>query len=155
MKGHTAALAILGVIALASPALADEGCEGVRTEGASKLTVQVGGIRAARGEVAITVYADDKRRFLARGGKLLRVRTPAAATVRACFWLPPKNYAIAVYHDADGDRDFDRNMVGMPAEGFGFSNNPETMIGLPPLGKVRFRVPPGEGQVSIQMRYLR
>jgi len=112
-------------------------------------------VRAARGEVAITVYGDDKRKFLARGGKLARVRVPAAPTVKVCFWLPSKTYAIAVYHDADGDRDFDRNMVGMPAEGFGFSNNPETRMGLPAMGKVRFRLPAGESTTSIQMRYVR
>jgi len=155
MKGHTPALAVLGAIALASPALADEGCEGVRAAGSSKLTVQVNGVRSPRGEVAITVYPDDKRRFLSKGGKLARVRVRAASTVRACFWLPPANYEVAVYHDANGDHDFDRTIVGLPAEGFGFSNDPETKIGLPPISAVRFRLPPGEGSTVIQMKYLR
>ena len=154
MKGHTAALALLGAL-LATPALADHGCEGVRAAGTSKLTVLVSGIRTPRGEVAITLYPDNKRKFMAKSGKLIRVRRTAAASVRACFWLPPANYAAAVYHDADGDRDFDRTLVGMPAEGFGFSNNPETTLGLPSLSSARFRLAPGGGSVSIQMRYLR
>jgi uncharacterized protein (DUF2141 family) len=155
MKGHTAALALLGALALASPALADDGCEGVRAANSAKLIVYVNGVRSARGEVAITVYPDDKRRFLARSGKLARVRVKAAASVRACFWLAPANYEVAVYHDANGDRDFDRNLVGLPAEGFGFSNNPETTIGLPPISAARFHLSAGEGSVTIQMRYLR
>jgi len=155
MKGHTAALAFLGGLALASPALADDGCEGTHTAGTAKLTVQVSGVRSARGEVAITVYPDDKRRFLAKGGKVARVRVPAASTVRACLWLPPASYAVAIYHDANGDRDFNRTLVGLPAEGFGFSNNPETKVGLPPLSAVRFKLPPGDGSIAIQMRYLR
>jgi uncharacterized protein (DUF2141 family) len=154
MKGHTAALALLAAL-IATPALADEGCEGVRAAGSSKLTVQVSGVRSARGEVAITIYPDNKRRFLARNGKVARVRLPAGTSVRTCFWLPPGSYAAATYHDADGNRDFDRNMVGLPAEGFGFSNNPETKYGLPSLSSVRFRLPPGEGAIAVQMRYLR
>ena len=155
MKGHTPALALLATLVLATPAFADEGCEGVRAANASKLNVQVNGVRSARGDVAITVYPDDRRRFLSKGGKLARVRVRAASTVHACFWLPPANYEVAVYHDANGDQDFNRTIVGLPAEGFGFSNDPETKIGLPPISAVRFRLPPGEGSIAIQMKYLR
>ena len=155
MKGHTGAWALLGALALASPAYAEDRCEGVHAAGTSKLTVQVSGVRSARGEVAITVYPDDRRRFLARGGKLARVRGTASASVRTCFWLPQTNYAVAIYHDVNGDRDFNRTLLGLPAEGFGFSNNPETKVGLPPLSQTRFKLSSGEGSISIQMRYLR
>lgn len=156
MKGRTAALALLAGAALAAPAWADDGCEGVHTTGAAKLTVQANGVRSARGEVAITVYPDDKRRFLAKGGKIARVRLKAASpVVRGCLWLPPANYEVVIYHDANGDRDFNRTIVGMPAEGFGFSNDPETKIGLPPISAARFRLAPGETTINIQMKYLR
>src|SRR5436853_1567530 len=125
MKGHTAALVLLSALASASPALANDGCEGVHAAGTARLNVQVNGVRSAAGEVAITVYADDRRKFLARGGKLMRIRVKAASPgVHTCFWLTPANYEVAVYHDADGDQDFDRNLFGLPTEGFGFSNDP-------------------------------
>ncbi|HKP78846.1 MAG TPA: DUF2141 domain-containing protein [Phenylobacterium sp.] len=155
MKGRTAAFAVAAGLLAASPALADQGCAGTRTSTSSKLTVHVTGVRRATGEVAITVYPDDRRRFLAKGGKLARQRVRAAATVRACFWAPEGSYAVAVYHDSDGDRDFDRTLVGLPAEGFGFSNDPDTKTGLPSLSAVRFRLGPGERVVPIQMKYLR
>lgn len=155
MKGRTAAIAAAAGLLAAGPALADQGCAGTRAPNSSKLTVQVTGVRPATGEVAITVYPDDKRRFLAKGGKWARQRVRAAATVRACFWAPQGSYAVAVYHDRDGDRDFDRTIVGLPAEGFGFSNDPDTRTGLPPLSAVRFRVGPGERLVPVQMKYLR
>ena len=155
MKGRTAAIILAAGFAAPAPAFADQGCSGVRTPTSAKLVVHVSGVRPAKGEVAITLYPDDKRRFLAKGGKLARERVKAQPSVRACFWAPPGSYAVAVYHDKDGDRDFDRTLVGMPAEGFGFSNDPETKVGLPPLSAVRFRVGPGERVVPIQMRYLR
>jgi uncharacterized protein (DUF2141 family) len=155
MKGRTTAFAVAAGLLAGGPALADQGCAGVRAPTSSKLTVQVAGVRPATGEVAITIYPDDKRRFLAKGGKLFRQRVRAAPTVRTCFWLPQGSYAVAVYHDRDGDRDFDRTLVGLPAEGFGFSNDPETKTGLPSLGSVRFRVGAGERVTPIQMKYLR
>jgi uncharacterized protein (DUF2141 family) len=103
----------------------------------------------------LTLYPDDKRRFLAEGGKFARVRTKAQLLTRACFWVPPGNYALAIYHDSNGDRDFNRTLVGLPAEGFGFSNNPETKVGLPPLSAARFSVVAPERSLAIQMRYLR
>jgi uncharacterized protein (DUF2141 family) len=155
MKGRTVMAAMATSLALTAPAFANEGCEGIRSATSAKLVVQVGGIKSPTGEVAITVYPDDRRRFMAPGGKLLRERVKAAATVRTCFWLPPGSYAVAVYHDRDADQDFDRTMMGLPAEGFGFSNDPETKIGLPALSAARFRLPAGEKVLPIQMRYLR
>jgi uncharacterized protein (DUF2141 family) len=156
MKVRTTALALLAGLAISASARAEEGCEGARTANAGKISVVVSGVRSSQGEVALTLYPDDKRRFLAKGGKFSRVRTRAQATVRACFWVPAGGYALAIYHDNNGDRDFNRTLVGLPAEGFGFSNNPETKVGLPPLSAVRFAVAAGaERSLSIQMRYLR
>ena len=41
--------------------------------------------------------------------------------------LPPGNYALRVMHDENGNGKFDTNLVGMPTEGYGFSNNPRVM----------------------------
>jgi uncharacterized protein (DUF2141 family) len=142
------AIALLGTAAAAE-------CEGRPSQ--TQLVVQVSGVRAAKGEVAVTVYPDVARRFLAPKGKLLRARVPAqASTTTACFWLPqPGFYAVAVYHDANADSDFNRNLVGLPTEGFGFSNDAPTPTGLPPFQAVRFRVMAGETVLRVKLRYLR
>src|SRR5687767_962746 len=129
--------ALLASLAMTA-AVADD-CEGVRS--GTRLVVAVSGVRAARGEVVVTLYPDNARRFLAPRSKLLRVRTPAQTPVTtACFWLPaPAHYALAVYHDENGNRDFDRTLIGLPAEGFGFSNDPPTPSSLPSFKAVRFR----------------
>jgi uncharacterized protein (DUF2141 family) len=140
----------------ATPALAAGGtCTG--DPSATKLTVQVSGVRSALGQMAVTLYPDEPKRFLAPKGKLLRERAPTKAPVTTvCFWLPkPGHYAIAVYHDENGDRDFNRTVIGLPAEGFGFSNNPSTKTGLPSFKSVRFEAGPGETTTRITLRYLR
>lgn len=139
---------------VAAPAIAAD-CVGESS--ATKLTVHVSGLRSAKGMIAVTLYPDEPRRFLAPKGKLLRDRPTAKTPITTtCFFLPkPGYYAIAVYHDENGDRDFNRTIIGMPAEGFGFSNNPSTKTGLPPFSAVRFEAEPGESDVRITLRYLR
>ncbi len=38
------------------------------------------------------------------------------------FELPAGEYAIVAFHDLDRDEDFDRNLIGIPSEPYGFSN---------------------------------
>jgi uncharacterized protein (DUF2141 family) len=152
------ALFVAGLTALslsATSAAAAEDCAG--KDSATRLWVQVSQLNAADGEVTVTVYPSDPRRFLAPRGKLLRVRVKTAAPVtRVCFNLPgPDVYAVAVYHDANGNHDFDRNRLGMPAEGYGFSNDAPTRFGVPSFEAVRFAVKAGENALRVKMRYGR
>lgn len=151
---YAALAAALAAAAIASP-VAAQSCTGTETPGAGMLTVEATGLRNAKGEVAFTVYANDPKKFLAKGGKLLRVRVPAVAPVtRACFWLPPGKYAVAQYHDENGDRDFNRVLL-VPKEGFGFSNDVSTTLGRPSLANARFTVPAGRSTMRMRMRYQR
>ena len=149
LRPRTLLSAIVAAL-VAQPAVA---CVGVPGPGLVRLTVLATGVRDARGEIAVTVYPDVKRRFLAKGGKLSRARVPAVAgTTEACFWLAPGSYPVAVYHDANGDRDFNRTLF-YPKEGFGFSNDAPTTFGLPAFDKVRAPVGPGATTLRIRMRY--
>lgn len=157
MKARLAAAgaAVLAALAATGPARAAE-CEGDPMSDAVQLVVRVAGVQSARGQVAVTLYPNDRRRFLAPGGKLARVRVRAAApATMACFWVKPGRYAVAVYHDANGNHDYDRNPVGLPLEGFAFSNDPPTRFGLPSFESARFSVGPGGRTLPVQMRYLR
>ena len=136
-------------------ALAQGSCTGTRTAASVRLETVATSLRSGDGEVAFTVYANDPKKFLAKGGKLLRVRVPAVAPVtRACFWLPPGQYELAIYHDENGDRKFNRTLF-IPKEGFGFSNDASTTLGLPKLEDARFTLPAGGSTVRMKMRYRR
>ncbi|MEA3062651.1 MAG: hypothetical protein QOJ94_2432 [Sphingomonadales bacterium] len=143
------------LLALAAPAAAqsDGQCTGHPSD--TKLFVRVEGVRASQGLIAVTLYADDPHRFLARHGSLYVGRSPAHAGVtRACIYVPkPGIYAIAVYHDANANRKLDRNMIGFPAEAGGFSNNPGTFLGLPSFHSTRFRVRESGDEITVRLRY--
>lgn len=148
-------LGAVAAAALAAQPAAAESCGGTPGAGKVKLTTIADGVRNAQGEVAFTLYADDKSRFLAKGGKLARVRTASVAPhTAACFWVTPGHYAVAIYHDANGDHDFNRTLFAIK-EGFGFSNDAPTTLGLPSFSQTRFAVPAGGATIRMRMRYSR
>jgi len=156
MKHVGAGTALLGGLLSFSPAAAAQaGCQGTQSPDTVRLEVLATDVRNARGEVAFTVYPDDSGRFLAKGGKLLRARVPAASPVtRACFWLKPGHYAVATYHDENGDHDFNRTLFAIK-EGFGFSNDAPTTLGLPSFRNVRFPLPASGTTIRVRTRYKR
>jgi uncharacterized protein (DUF2141 family) len=119
--------------------------------------VAVTGARRAAGNATVTLYGPRREDFLARGGRLARQRVPFAAgatAAEACFALSaPGVYAVAVYHDENDDHDFNRNALGMPIEGYGFSNDAPATLGLPDFDQVRFTLPPGESRLLVRLRY--
>jgi uncharacterized protein (DUF2141 family) len=138
--------------AVAAPVAAAP-CVGNQTANAVKLTVQASNMKNGAGEVAFTVYPDDRRRFMAKGAKLLRARVPASTPVTtACFWLPPGYYAMAQYHDENADHDFNRTLL-KPKEGYGFSNDAPAVAALPSFSAARFQLPAGGRTMRMKMRY--
>ncbi len=153
MKTACAGLAALLVSTAPAAAHAEEACAG--GPGGVRLSVEVTGVRNTEGDVAVTVYPDDPHRFLAPGGKLLRVRTPARApTTTACFDLPAGAYAVLAHHDANRDHQMNRDWKGFPSEGFGFSNDAPTPIGFPAFKAARFVLKAGDPPLRVRMRYV-
>ncbi|MBI2014291.1 MAG: DUF2141 domain-containing protein [Candidatus Rokubacteria bacterium] len=65
----------------------------------------------------------------------------------------PGLYAVAVYHDENGNGKFDRRWFGLPAEGFGVSNNPKFTLRAPSHAEAAFQVGRGLAVVEISLRY--
>ena len=145
--------ASFGPAAQAQPAAAPPGCTG--TPSATWITVNAEGLRSSQGLLAITLYADNPSKFLVRHGSLYVGRVNATQGVtQGCIFVPrPGVYALALYHDENGNRKFDRTGIGFPAEGYGFSNNPATLAGLPSFRSVRLNIPRAGLTTRVQMKY--
>ena len=52
--------------------------------------------------------------------------------------VPHGTYAVRVHHDANGNGELDTNMVGVPQEAFGFSNNVRGTFGPPDFEEAAF-----------------
>lgn len=132
--------------------------EGESCAGAVKprVNVIIEGVRSDRGELVVELYPDDPDRFLAHLGRVERVRRKSERPVStACIVAPGAGrYALVLYHDENNDQLFNRSRIGLPSEGFGFSNNVRPLLGAPSLKSVLFTVPDGEVTVRVRMRYL-
>ena len=149
----TFALAALALAAPAAARAAEADCTGEPSN--TRLYVNVTGVREAKGLIAVTLYADDSKKFLAKHGSLYVGRVPAhAGTTRVCIFVPTTGiYALAVYHDADANRKINRTGIGLPAEAYGFSNNPRTFFSLPSFRSVRLSVPRSGLETTVTLKY--
>lgn len=158
-RNRAAAVAVAAItLGAASPGTlaqgsAPAGCTGPTSQ--TWLNVVINGVRSSDGLVAVTLYADNSRKFLVKRGSMYVGRVNATAgTMRACIFVPqPGVYALAIYHDANANQSFDRTGIGLPAEGYGFTNNPATLAGLPSFRSVRLDVPRTGLTTRIQMKY--
>lgn len=132
---------------------APAGCTGPASD--TWIQVAVEGVRSGSGLVAITLYADNPRKFLVRNGSLYVGRVAAhGGTTTGCIFVPkPGVYAIAIYHDENGDQAFNRTGIGLPAEGYGFANNPSTLAGLPSFQSVRLAIPRPGLLTRVRLKY--
>ena len=67
--------------------------------------------------------------------------------------LKPGRYALAVYHDENGNGEFDRTWIGLPAEGLGFSNGAWIGLGPPSFEEAAVTLKGQEQTIVIALRY--
>ncbi|MEO0867027.1 MAG: DUF2141 domain-containing protein [Cyanobacteria bacterium J06642_11] len=120
----------------------------------SQLTVDISGLQDSQGQVCLSLF-DRGTGFPSDRTKALQATClPATETAATFSDLAPGSYAVSAYHDANDDNEFNRNFVGMPTEGFGFSQNPSALTGPPDFGEAVFLVAGTETQITIELNYF-
>ena len=97
------------------------------------LTVNITGLRNNTGKIMLQVF-DGKE-------KVIRQETGDIQNKTCSFVfrdLGPGKYAVRFYHDENLNGKMETNLVGKPAEGYGFSNNVTGKLGMPPFEKWLF-----------------
>lgn len=67
--------------------------------------------------------------------------------------VPAGTYAVAVYHDEDGDGELDTNFLGIPSEGVGVSRDAKGSFGPPSFRDAKFTVQSARITLTITMKY--
>ncbi len=136
-------LAALALLALATSAQA------------ANLEISVTGLRNDKGTVFLCVFSTPARFPNCAGDpSVISRRLPAsAAGIRVNIPVDPGIHAVSVYHDENGNGRMDTNILGIPTEGGGVSNNPAVRWGPPRFGDARFIVPPEGAAIIIAMVY--
>jgi uncharacterized protein (DUF2141 family) len=119
------------------------------------LTVRIHGLSNDRGGVAVALFAaaeafPDQKKALA--GQLAKIEK-GRARVRFAG-LRPGVYAVAVLHDENENSKMDFNFLGMPLEGYGFSNDASAPFGPPSFEQASFELRPRDSFITLRMRYF-
>jgi uncharacterized protein (DUF2141 family) len=121
----------------------------------AQLTVRVTHLSNDKGRVAVALFAsaaDFPKQERALLGQLARIsQRRASVTFRD---LRPGTYAVAVLHDENENSKMDFNFLGMPLEGYGFSNDASAMFGPPSFEDAAFRLKARPSAVAIKARYF-
>lgn len=116
--------------------------------------IYVAGLRNARGSVQICMTRNP-RHFpdCAKDPSALTRTVPASAPVAVFPNVPPGHYAVALFHDENGNHKLDKSL-GIPREGFGFSRNPKIRLGPPTFAETVTAIATGPARIDIRIKYL-
>lgn len=125
--------------------------------GPTQLAVTISGLDEPQGQVCLNLF-NSGAGFPGERDQAVATQcldpSPDLGLVAVFEDLAPGNYAVSVFHDANGDSKFNRNFVGMPTEGFGFSRNPDALTGAPDFGEAMVLVAGGETTIEIELTYF-
>lgn len=145
---NLAACAVLVAANLPFIALAQASCPGIH--------VQILDIRNSSGAVACALFESPEgfpTEYLhaATNIMIIKVRDKQA---RCDFEdIPPGTYALAVVHDENMNGKLDANWLGVPTEGYGFSNDAKAFLGAPSFSAASFLYDGRNVDLTIRLNY--
>ena len=71
--------------------------------------------------------------------------------LQTTFSVEPGDYAIAIFHDENGNGKMDKKLFGIPKEPYGFSNNFRPKMSAPKFSDCQFSVDHDEKKISITL----
>lgn len=86
--------------------------------------IKVTGLKSAKGKISLSVFKDSKSFEKDQAYKTFLFDKKAAinGVLSADIKLEPGTYGITLFDDENGDGKMEKSMIGIPKEGFGFSN---------------------------------
>lgn len=117
------------------------------------INVEISGVEDPKGLMSIGLYSKEKG--FPDDGKEYKgtdVNVTGQTVVYTFKNVPFGTYAIAVFHDTNSNGKLDKNFLGIPKEGYAFSNNVFGTFGPPDFKDVSFELT-GSKMIKIEMRY--
>lgn len=124
---------------------------------AQTVEVTVSGIRSEKGQIAIGVFLDEES--LRDNKAHIELQFPKEdindGIMTFAFSLEPGTYGLCLLDDEDSNRSMHYNFLGMPKEGFGFSDYYHTGLTKPAFDSFKFDLVSGQSKkIKIKVRYI-
>lgn len=116
-----------------------------------EIQVEITNIKSNSGNIGVALYNNPgdftKKEFKAQNVKAVKGKVFAAFTD-----IPSGNYAVAILHDENKNQKMDFNLVGIPKEAYGFSNNAKAVLAPPKFKDAAFTLKAGEiKKISVKL----
>lgn len=123
---------------------------------AGDLTVTITDIRVNKGTLKVAVVNSEagwnnQEKPVAFQEVVVDDKAVADKAVIVRFKLPAGSYGVQVMHDENDNGKLDTNVMGIPVEGYGFSNNPVVMRRAN-FSEAKFDVADGPADITVQLR---
>jgi uncharacterized protein (DUF2141 family) len=119
------------------------------------LRVELENLRNEEGSIRYLVFDKeegypDKNELAVKEGSLEVIKAKEGIVIEN---LPEGEYSFSIIHDENNNNRLDTNFLGIPKEGFGFSNNPTVIFGAPSFSKCKFDLK-SDSKITIKMKYF-
>jgi uncharacterized protein (DUF2141 family) len=118
--------------------------------------VEILGIRNSVGAVACALFEGPKgfpTEFLRFATNIMMVKVRATKATCDFADIAPGTYALAVIHDENRDGELAINVMGVPKEGYGFSNDAKGKLGAPSFEAASFSYNGQSLNMTIALQY--
>jgi uncharacterized protein (DUF2141 family) len=142
-----ALIRIVGMAMLCSAARADS------STGA--LSVRLVGLHSDHGRAGCALFASEKGFPKDSAAALQRVWCPIEGSESSCRFtpIPAGSYAIACFHDENGNGKCDTGLFGIPTEGTVVSNQAKGFMGPPSFKDAKFSFSGRPTELRLQVGY--
>lgn len=120
------------------------------------LHVEILGIRNSIGAVACALFQGPQgfpKEFLRFATNIMMVQVRATKATCDFVNIAPGTYALAVIHDENRDGELATNMLGLPKEGYGFSNDAKGTLAPPSFEAASFSYNGQSLSATIALQY--
>jgi uncharacterized protein (DUF2141 family) len=110
------------------------------------LNVTIDNCKHSKGKIYIALY-DSESTFMKEAKAVSKKIIPIEQGMAKISFdgLLAIEYAFVFFHDENGNGKLDTNLLGIPTEGYGFSNNAKGTFGPPSYQKSKIMLKAGEG----------
>ncbi|HTE32532.1 MAG TPA: DUF2141 domain-containing protein [Chryseolinea sp.] len=116
------------------------------------LEVTVSHIKSHKGKIQIGIFEEKDFLKTPVEGKIVKA---SKGTVTVVFENVKKgSYAISIIHDENENGILDANKLGIPKEGFAFSNNASGTLGPPSFEKARIEIGDEPIKQALVLKYM-
>ncbi|RRB04967.1 DUF2141 domain-containing protein [Larkinella rosea] len=117
----------------------------------TRLNVTIENIKKPAGQIRIGLYKPCRNFPTGCQPIVSKVIDATGSQAQVAFSVEAGEYAVALFHDVNGNGKLDKKLFGIPAEPYGFSNNYHPRVSGPVFDDCRVHVDAAEKTISIKL----